>query len=170
MLSKKPYSFIPWVAAIAFFLGLSVLSAAETLDFKLTTQIIRTETPHSDADGHATYFVVEKLTFENGELATIGDVAPEAYIGGSGLLAQTVSMTFKDKSTITIRRNGNLNLAADHVYSIGNWTSEILYGTGRFEGIKGNETTRAEFILGEQGEVVREGEGEGTMVYIVPEK
>jgi hypothetical protein len=168
---RKFYFYICLVAAFCLPLGSSTNSAAATLNFNLATQLIRTETSQlDDVDGHTVYFEVENLAFENGEVATIRDIAPAAHIRGSGSFIQTAMILFKDNSTITVKRNGVVKFAAPNSTAIGNWTSEIIKGTGRFEGIKGTESSKAEFILVEQGEVIRKGTGEGTMVYTLPVK
>lgn len=115
-------------------------------------------------------FEIETLAFETGEFATICDIATAAHFSGSISFIQTALIIYKDSSTITVKGNGDVKSAATDSTSIGNWSSEIINGTGRFEGIKGAKNIKAKIILVEQGEVVWKGTGEGTMVYTLPAK
>lgn len=111
---------------------------------------------------------MDKFTFESGEVAIINDISPSACIGGAGQLMQTALIVFNDSSTITVQRNGIIEQTLTGSTTSGDWSGDIISATGRFEGIIGTITARAEFALVEQGEVHRIGNGQGTMAYTVP--
>ena len=56
------------------------------------------------------------------------------------------------------------------VYTEAGWTSEIIKGTGRFEGSKGTHTGKAKFLPVEKGEAGPKGIGEGTYTFTLPSK
>jgi len=50
------------------------------------------------------------------------------------------------------------------------WKTEILKGTGRFEGINGTASAKSKFIPPEKGEPGPKAVGEGTITYTLPSK
>jgi hypothetical protein len=52
----------------------------------------------------------------------------------------------------------------------GGWTSEIIEGTGRFEGIKETHAGKAKYLPVEKGKAGPKGIGEGTITYTLPPK
>ena len=102
--------------------------------------------------------------FENGEVATTNIVATGDLIKWSGPFMQYVTINFADGSTIIIKSQGTVGGAA------GGWTSEIIKGTGRFEGIKGTQSAKAKYLPLEKGEAGPKGYGEGTLNYTLPSK
>lgn len=104
--------------------------------------------------------------FENGEVATIDHVSTGDFVKGSGPFMQYVTIKFEDGSTITIKSQGTMGAGA----SSGGWKSEIIKGTGRFEGIKGTQSAKAKYLPLEKGEVGPKGYGEGTITYTLPKK
>jgi hypothetical protein len=108
------------------------------------------------------------FVFENGEVATANQVATLDYIKGAGSFMSYVTINFVDGSTIIIKSQGTVGgyIAAGS----GGWKSEIIKGTGRFEGIKGTQSAKAKYLPLEKGEVGPKGYGEGTITYTLPSK
>jgi hypothetical protein len=77
---------------------------------------------------------------------------------------QYTTIKFPDGSTIMIKTQGTMGAGA------GGWTSEIIKGTGRFEGIKGTLSAKAKYLPVEPGEAGAKGYGEGTITYTLPPK
>ena len=70
--------------------------------------------------------------------------------------------------TNIIKSQGTVGGAAVGAYTSGGWTSEIIKGTGRFEGIKGTQSAKAKYLPLEKGEFGPKGYGEGTITYTLP--
>jgi hypothetical protein len=122
--------------------------------------------PVGDVEGHTVGLVMRGAfyVFENGEVATTNHVATNDYINGAGPFMQYLTIKFPDGSTITIKSQGTMGAGA------GAWTSEIIKGTGRFEGIKGTQSAKAKYLPVEPGEAGPKGYGEGTITYTLPSK
>ncbi len=151
----------------ALVLGSAMPGAAETLTYKFYTWMIKNESvPVADMEGHTMSFGMRGAfyVFDNGEVATIKHVYTSDLIKGAGPFMQYVTVNFPDGSTITIKSQGTVGGAA------GGWTSEILKGTGRFEGIKGTQSAKAKYLPVEPGEAGAKGYGEGTITYTLPSK
>ncbi len=151
----------------AWILGSTVQAEAETMNYKVYTWVIKGESvPIDDVEGHTVGFVMRGnfLVFENGEVATANQVGQNDYVKGSGTFKQYVTMKFGDGSTIIIRSQGTMGGPA------GGMTSEIIKGTGRFEGIKGTQAGKVKFLPVEKGEAGAKGYGEGTITYTLPSK
>jgi len=73
-------------------------------------------------------------------------------------------------NTDIIKSQGTVGGAAVGAYTSGGWTSEIIKGTGRFEGIKGTQSAKAKYLPLEKGEFGPKGYGEGTVTYTLPSK
>jgi hypothetical protein len=150
-------------------LGSAIQAGAETMNYKFYTWMIKSETaPVADVEGHiwtlnnrGAFYV-----FENGEVATIEHVSSGDFIKGQGSFKQVVTLKFEDRSTITIKSEGTIGTA----YTSGGWKSEIIKGTGRFEGIKGTQSAKAKYLPVEKGEAGPKGYGEGTITYTLPSK
>jgi hypothetical protein len=107
---------------------------------------------------------------ENGEVATVNAVATGDLIKWSGPFMQYVTINFADGSTIIIRSQGTIGATTAASYGSGGWTSEIVKGTGRFQGIKGTQSAKAKYLPVEKGEAGAKGYGEGTITYTLPSK
>ncbi|MBU1207984.1 MAG: hypothetical protein KKH04_13825 [Proteobacteria bacterium] len=83
---------------------------------------------------------------------------------------QYVTVNFEDGSTIIIKSYGTLGGTAAGALASGGWTSEIIQGTGRFQGIKGTQAAKAKYLPIEKGEAGPKGYGEGTITYTLPSK
>jgi hypothetical protein len=152
---------------LASMLSVALPSRAEELHYKFYTWMIKSESaPVADVEGHTVNFGMRGAfyVFDNGEVATMKHVYTGDYIKGAGAFMQYVTVNFPDGSTITIKSQGTVGGGA------GGWTSEILKGTGRFEGIKGTQSAKATYLPVEPGEAGSKGYGEGTITYTLPPK
>jgi hypothetical protein len=157
----------------AWVLGSAIQAGAETLNYKFYTWGTKSESvPVGDVEGHTLGLATRGAfyVFENGEVATINTVSTRDLIKEAGPIMQYVTMKFADGSTIIIKSRGTLGKPAAGSYSAGEWTSEIIKGTGRFEGIKGTQSAKAKYLPVEKGEVLPRGYGEGTINYTLPKK
>ena len=73
-------------------------------------------------------------------------------------------------NTDIIKSKGTVGGAAVGAYTSGGWTSEIIKGTGRFEGIKGTQSAKAKYLPIEKGEAGPKGIAEGSINYTLPSK
>jgi hypothetical protein len=128
--------------------------------------------PVGDVEGHIVYIMMRGAfyVFENGEIATIDHVSTGDFIKGSGPFMQYVTIKFEDGSTIMIKSQGTMGGTTTGAAGSGGWTSEIIKGTGRFEGIKGTQSAKAKYLPLEKGEPGQKGYGEGTITYTLPSK
>jgi len=148
-------------------LGPAIQAGAETMKYKFYTWVNKAErVPVGDVEQH---IVMTQLrgafyVFENGEVATIDHVSTGDFIKGVGPFMQYVTIKFEDDSTIIIKSQGTLGgTTAD-------WKSEIIKGTGRFEGIKGTQSAKVKYLPIEKGEGGAKGYGEGIITYTLPSK
>ncbi len=140
---------------------------AETMNYKFYTWVAKAETvPVGDVEGHAVRLEMRGAfyVFENGEVATTNIVATGDLIKWSGPFMQYVTINFADGSTIIVKSQGTIGGGS------GGWKSEIVKGTGRFEGIKGTQSAKAKYLPIEKGEAGAKGYGEGTITYTLPSK
>lgn len=155
------------VAISAWMLGSVSPGGAEELHYKFYTWMIKSESlPVGDVEGHTVALGTRGAfyVFDNGEVATMKHVYTADFIKGAGPFMQYVTITFPDGATITWKSQGTVGSGA------GGWTSEILKGTGRFEGIKGTQSGKAKYLPIEPGEPGTRGYGEGTITYTLPPK
>ena len=110
--------------------------------------------------------------FENKEVATANQVATIDYIKGAGPFMSYVTINFADGSTIIIKNQGRMAGVSTASPSLVDWKSEIIKGTGRFEGIKGTQTQgdKPKVFPLEKGEVFPKAYHEGTITYTLPAK
>jgi hypothetical protein len=174
MATRKSIWFLIAILAIAVWvLGSAVPVGAETLNYKFYTWVIKGEIqPIGDVEGHSVWFLQRGAfrVFENGEVATARAVVTGDFIKGSGPLTQYATLTFVDGSTIIIKSQGWAGVPAAGTPTGGGWKSEIIKGTGRFEGIKGTDSAKAKYFPVEKGEVGPKGYGEGAMTFTLPSK
>ena len=126
----------------------------------------------SDVEGHTGGIVIRGsfCVFENGEVVSSYTVATGDLIKGSGPFVQYVTITYADGSTIIVKSQGMVGTPAAGSYTTGGWTSQIIKGTGRFEGIKGPVTSKSKYLPVEKGEAGPKGYGETTRTYTLPPK
>jgi hypothetical protein len=151
----------------AWMLGAALPVGAEELHYKFYTWMIKSESvPVADAEGHTVTVGTRGAlyVFDNGEVATMSNVYTTDLTKGAGALLQYVTVKFPDGATIIWKSQGKVGAGA------GGWTSEILKGTGRFEGIKGSQSGTAKYLPLEPGEPGTRGYGEGTITYTLPAK
>jgi hypothetical protein len=174
MATKKSLCVLFVISVIsACVLGSAMQAGAETMNYKFYTWVIKGEdVPVGDVEGHIVGLSMRGsfYVFENGEVATINTVATRDLIKGSGPFMQYVTINFADGSTIIIKSQGTLGAPAAGAFTSGGWTSEIIKGTGRFQGIKGTQAAKAKYLPIEKGEAGPRGYGEGTINYTLPSK
>jgi hypothetical protein len=154
-------------------LGSAIQAGAETMHYKLYTYVTKAESAEvGDVEGHTVGFMLRGsfLVFENGEVATVNAVITSDGIKGSGSFMQYVTMKFSDDSTIIVKSTGTFGTPVGGTYLAAGWKSEIIKGSGRFEGIKGTVTSKAKYLPVEKGEPGPKGIGEGTITYTLPSK
>ncbi|MGD0267253.1 MAG: hypothetical protein ABSD47_20250 [Candidatus Methylomirabilota bacterium] len=170
MATKKSLRVLVGICVIsAWVFGAAMQAGAETLNYKFYTYVIKSESvPVGDVEGHTVGLTVRGsfYVFENGEVATINHVSTGDLINGAGPFMQYVTLKFPDGSTIMWKSQGTIGAAG----ASGGWTSEIIKGTGRFEGIKGTQSGKAKYLPVEPGEAGPKGYGEGTITYTLPAK
>jgi len=151
----------------AWVLGSAIQAGAETMNYKFYTWAIKDESlPVSDVQGHIVELQLRGAfyVFENGEVATSNVVVSGDFIAMRGPFMQYVTINFSDGSSIIIKSQGTFGGTS------GEWRSEIIKGTGRFEGIKGTHSAKAKYLPVEKGEPGPKGYGEGTITYTLPSK
>lgn len=154
---------ILWVVSIATFTQVG----AETLNFKVYGYpITRQAVPTGGEEGHnlVLWTSGEFLVFDNGEVATATYVVSGDFNKGAGPYVNYKTIKFGDGSTIFVKTEGVAGPTGSKS------TSEIIKGTGRFEGAKGNMNIKAKYIPAEKGEIGPKGIGEGTLTYTLPSK
>ena len=169
--TKSMWILIGILATSSWILGYSIQAGAETMKYKFYTWVNKGEVvPVPDAEGHTINFSMRGAfwVFENGEIATINHVGIGDTIKGAGTFMQYVTVNFADGSTIIIKSQGTVG--GYTAGGSGGMTSEIIKGTGRFEGIKGTQSAKAKYLPLEKGEVGPKGYGEGTITYTLPPK
>ena len=157
----------------AWVLGPVTQVGAETMNYKSYSYVLKAEdVPVGDVEGHTVGLVIRRAfyVFENGEVATTNSVATRDLIKGAGASVQYTTINFADGSTIVIKSQGRGGGTATAAQKSGGLTSEIIKGTGRFEGIKGTQSTKIRFLPVEKGEGGPKGIGEGTITYTLPSK
>jgi hypothetical protein len=141
-----------------------------TLNYKFYTYTIKGESvPIGDVEGHTLGLMTRGsfYVFESGEVAMVNTVVTGDLMKGSGPFMQYATLNFEDDSTIIIKSQGTVGGAAG-AQATGGWKSEIIKGTGRFEGIKGTQTAKAKYLPVGKGEAGPRGYGEGTITYTLP--
>ena len=154
-------------------LGSAGQAGAETWNYKFYTWVIKGETVQvGDVEGHSVWYLQRGAftVFENGEVATATVVVTGDFIKGAGPLTQYSTTTFGDGSTIIVKSEGWAGVPATGAPTTGGWKSEIIKGTGRFEGIKGTASAKVKYFPVEKGEAGPKGYGEGTWTFTLPSK
>ena len=148
-------------------LGSAIQVGAETLNLKFYSYVVKAEKdPIGDVEGHIMGVEVRKafVVLENGEVATGNSVNIFDFTKFSGPFSAYSTFKFSDGSTIILKNQGTVGATS------GGWMSEIIHGTGRFEGIKGTATAKTKYLPVEAGELGPKGYGEGTLTYTLPSK
>ena len=159
--------FLGILVIAAWVLGSAIQAGAETLNYKFYSWVKKAETVAiADAEGHIVNLTVREafVVFENGELAIGTYVSTADFTKGAGPFMQYATITFADRSTIIRKDQGTFGGGTT------GYTSEIIKGTGRFEGIKGTNVAKGKFLPVEKGEAGPKNYGEGTLTYTLPSK
>lgn len=156
-----------WGFVILLVLWTFAPASAETLKFKaygypITRQLL----PTGNGEGHNLILATsgEFLVFENGEVATAIYVMSGDFNKGAGPYVNYKTIKFVDGSSLFVKTEGVLAPMGSKS------TSEIIRGTGRFEGAKGNVNIKAKWLPTEKGEIGPKGIGEGTLTYTLSPK
>jgi len=174
MVTKKSTWVLFGILSIsAWVLGSAIQAGAETLNYKFYTWVNKGEiVPIGDVEGHNVTLIMRGAfyVFENGEVATTDTVTIGDLTKGSGSFKGYFTIKFGDGSTIMVRTQGTLGGTAAGTLGSSGSTSEIIKGTGRFEGIKGTQSAKTKYLPLEKGEAAPKGYGEGTITYTLPPK
>jgi len=132
--------------------------------FQHTTKVEMVPIP--DAEGHMVgMFVREGVnTYEDGEQGWNKTVIIWDGTKGVGSFSQYTTVTFQDGST-TISHTKGTGSGPTAQFS-----GEIIYGTGRFQGIKGTVTGTAKNLPPEKGEIIGKALSEWTLTFTLPPK
>lgn len=164
---KSMWVFIILLVSWTCLMGIFTPASAETLNYKLYSHVIKSEpVPIDDVVGHNLNVFVRKgfYVFENGEVAIYKVVGSGDFIGWAGPFTNYITLNFADGSTIIIKAQGGGGGGT------AGSKSEIIKGTGRFEGIKGTGTTRTRYLPMGKDEIGPTGIGEGSLTYTLPPK
>lgn len=169
MVTRKPILVLFLILVIsAWFLGSATQAGAETWNYKAYSWVVKGDMyPVGDKEAHAVGSTLRGTfyAFENGEVATATVVGTFDFTKGKGPFVNYVNMNFEDGSSIMIKTQATFGGGSS------GWTSEIIKGTGRFEGIKGAQSTsRFKFLPVEKGEAGAKGYGEGSLTFTLPSK
>ena len=166
------WSFIILLIAWFWLMGFTTPVSAEILKYKVYSYVTQEHSvPVGDVEGHTLNLVTRRAfcISENGEVATQIRVIFSDVIKGSGSSIVYTTMTFADGSTIISKGQFTLEGKGAGI-SAARGTTEIIKGTGRFEGIKGTATGTLKFLPLEKGEAGRKDIGEYVLTYTVPPK
>ena len=159
--------FIILLVICVWLMGFSISANAETMKFKIynwNTQ--RVDIPIGDAEGHSVGVDLRSAfyVFEYGDVANSKIVSSFDLIKGAGPYKNYITMNFEDGSIIIVKSEGTGGTASAA------FKSEIIKGTGRFQGITGTLAAKVRFLPADPGEAKGKGIGEGTITYTLPPK
>jgi hypothetical protein len=173
MITKKSMWVLFGILVIStWVLGSAMQVGAETMNYKFYSWMNKREAVSvDDVEGHIVTLAQRGgfYVLENGEIATIKRVSMNDVIKGADSAVAYETITFADGSTIVLKSQTTLR-GAEGTTRSGEYTGEILKGTGRFQGIKGNQTAKAKILPVEKGEAGSRQYGEGTLTYTMPSK
>ena len=176
MTIKKSITILGFIIFLigVWLVGFATPVGAETMKIRLHSLATKVERVFiGDVEGHTLGLTVRRgiLEFENGENGTHISVISSDTIKGTGSVLSYSTITFADGSAIIAKSQSTLGggtAVGAHTWSEG--TGEIIKGTGRFEGIKGTQTTRMKYFPLEKGEDGPKAIGEITINYTLPSK
>jgi len=157
----------PWV------LGSTIQAKAETVKFKLYNYRVKAVIDQiGDVEDHVLGQNMRRGFFvtDNGEVATYLGIYQNDIIKTSGSFKGYVTITFSDGSKIIWKAEGTMGGTSATALQTAGGKSEIIKGTGRFEGIKGTVTTTTKYLPLEKGEEGQKQIIEGTLTYTLPSK
>jgi hypothetical protein len=158
---------------LGWVLGSAIHAEAETMNYKSYVWMNKEDNvPLDDVEGHVVALAQRGGIYvvESGEIATIRRVSLNDLIKGAGSATVYETITFADGSTIMMKGQYTLRGTAPGAPRSSESTSEIIKGTGRFEGIKGTVSTKAKFLPAEKGDAGTKQYGEGSITYTLPSK
>ena len=165
------WGFIILLVMCIWLVGFAIPANAETMKYKGYRYTLKNEDVKvGDVEGHLLRFQTGRafLVFENGETATSFWLTTADYTKDLGSAFAYITITFvDDRSTIVTKIQSTWDVS--DVAGL-KFTAEIIKGTGRFEGIKGTQTSKYKLLPLEEGEVDPKGIGEGTFNYTLPSK
>jgi hypothetical protein len=165
--------FVGILAIAAWMLGAAMQVGAEALNYRSYVWMNKQEiVPVGDVEGHNLYLAQRGgfYVWDNGEIATITRASLNDLIKGAGPATTYETIKFADGSTIMLKGQSTLTGTGAGTPTSGEYTSEIIKGTGRFEGIKGTQSAKAKFLPAEKAEAGSKQYGEGTLTYTLPPK
>jgi hypothetical protein len=120
--------------------------------------------PIPDTEGHFFgIFVREGVnTYEDGEQGWNKTVIFWDGVKDVGSFVQYTTVTFQDGSTTISHTKGTS--------ASGQFSGEIIHGTGRFQGIKGTATGTFKNLPPAKGEIIGKALSEWTLTYTLPPK
>jgi hypothetical protein len=143
---RSKWIFAGSIIVATLFLGFAVEAKAETMKCRSVGVIIKSEAmPVADVENHRLGFTIREglAFFDNGETANYKAQSIWDVIQGKSSKAYVYNLfTFEDGSTIITK--------IEQVGTKG--TGDILKGTGRFEGIRGNCTITGKTFPAPKGE------------------
>jgi hypothetical protein len=157
----------------AWILESAIQVGAETMNYKCYAWMNKREVVSvDDVEGHIVTLAQRGgiYVLENGEIATIKRVSLNDLIKGAGSAVVYETITFADGSTIVRKGQTTMTGTAQGTTATIEATSEIIKGTGRFEGIKGTQRDKTKTLPLEKGEPGNKLYGEGTITYTLPSK
>ena len=136
--------FVGILIIVALLMGSATQAAEETktMKFRVSSYLVHLEVlPVGDVEGHflGTFSRKGLAFFETGEVATLTNWGTQDLTKGKGIIRGYAMFTFEDGSTFVPKFEGTVEPAPKGL-SLVKGSSIILYGTGRFEGIKGSVT------------------------------
>ena len=172
MITKKSMCVLFGVLVIsAWALGSAIQAGAETLKCKHSQTNTKIESMEvGDEEGH---FIgvqrMEGLAYcENGEIARVRTDSTFDFVRGKGTQSLGYTfLTFDDNSTIIVKFQRSV--VYEGGASSAKASSEIIKGTGRFEGIKGTTSATGKNYPRSQQEVGR-AFTDTTLTYTLPTK
>jgi hypothetical protein len=165
--STPIWGFIILLVTFVWLMGFSTSANAETMKFKIYNWQTKIEdVPIGDAEGHSVGVELRSAfyVFENGELAHTKIVSSYDLVKAAGAYKNYITMNFEDGSIIIVKSEGMVGVPSAE------FKSEIIKGTGRFQGIKGTIAAKIRFLRADPGETRGKGIGEGTITYTLPPK
>lgn len=173
MATRQALGILCGVLAIsAWMLGSAMQVRAESLNYKSYVWMNREDIGVvDDVEGHTVSLAQRGgiYVLDNGEIATIKRVSLNDSTRDAGTSTIYETIRFADGSTITLKGQSARSRTAGVTIS-SDATSEIIKGTGRFEGIKGTGRDTRKFLPAEKGEAGSKQYGEGTLTYTLPPK
>ena len=167
----KIWGFIGISVITAWLVGFVIEAQAETMKCRTAGVITKQEAVPVGDEGHLLGLTIREglAFFENGEIAKLRSHAIYDTIPGKGGQAITYHIyTFEDGSTFVVR-NQRLLVADKSGNLSAKVTSEVIKGTGRFEGIKGTASAIGKTFEASKGEATR-STNEFTLTYTLPSK